>query len=76
MDHFKTIEKEPKSRAKELVDAIKFKSEQIHGKLFLIDDQEEGMMYFFDTNGICVDARPLHRNERQLKINTKNGTSN
>ena len=70
--HFKLIEKEPKARASELISSIKFKSEQRYGKLFLVDDQESNMMYSFDSNGICVDARPLTREEKQLKLKTVN----
>lgn len=68
MDEFKERMKEPQSRAKELIEAIKFKSEQRYGQLFLIDDQENGVMNIFDTNGICVESRPLTREERQLTL--------
>ena len=68
MDRFKEQSKEPKARSKELLDSIKFKSEQKYGTLSLVDDQENGMMYYFDQEGICVDARPLDVKERQLKI--------
>lgn len=67
-DRFKLLEKEPKSRAKELVESIKYKSEQRFGKLFSVDDQEEGVMYIFDTEGMCIDFRPLTRDEKQLTM--------
>ncbi|WNH10006.1 hypothetical protein [Thalassobellus suaedae] len=72
MDSFKQKLKEPKLRSSELIKAIKFKSEQRYGKLFSVDDQESGMMYSFDTNGVCVDARPLTKEERQFKLKTVN----
>jgi hypothetical protein len=53
MDRFKEMIKEPKSKASILLDSIKFKSEQRHGRLYLVDDQEDGMMYSFDTLGVC-----------------------
>lgn len=75
MDRFKELVKEPKAKASIILDSIKFKSEQKHGVLFLIDDQEEGMMYSFDNQGICVEVRPLTREEKQTKLKTlKHGT--
>ena len=75
LDEFKELEKEPRSEAKEILDSIKFKSEQKYGKLYMIDDQDARMMYLFDNNGICVDARPLTKKESQLKLTAiKNGT--
>ena len=72
MDAFKARAKQPTEDAKILLDAIKFKSEQKHGKLHLVDDQDKGMMYFFDTKGVCVDARPLAKNEKQMRLKTVN----
>lgn len=74
-ERFKLLEKEPKLKAKSLLESIKYKSEQNFGVLYLIDDQESNMMFSFDKNGICVDARPLAKDEKQLKMKTlKNGT--
>lgn len=70
MDRFKVLEKEPKEIAVELLKTIKFKSEQMFGKLYLVDDQDAGMMYFFDSTGVCVDARPLTKQEKQTKLRT------
>jgi hypothetical protein len=74
LDRFKSLEKEPKETAKILLDAIKFKSEQKYGKLFLVDDQDDGMMYSFDDRGVCVDARPLAKNEKQTRLKTINSS--
>lgn len=74
MERFKLLEKEPKAIASELLDAIKFKSEQKYGKLHLVDDQESGMMYSFDERGVCVDARPLDKKERQTKLRAINSS--
>ncbi len=68
MEQFKNKMKEPQARSAELIEAIKYKSEQRYGALFLIDDQENGVMNIFDTNGICVESRPLTREERQLTL--------
>jgi hypothetical protein len=56
MDRFKEMIKEPKSKASILLDSIKFKSEQKTRKAVSVDDQEDGMMYSFDTLGVCVEA--------------------
>lgn len=76
MERFKAEEKEPAIIAKDLLESIKYKSEQNYGKLYLVDDQEEGMMYFFDTFGVCVDARPLTKQERQQKLKSLKTGSN
>ena len=68
LEDFKLKMKEPQTRSKELIDSIKFKSEQRYGMLFLIDDQENGIMNIYDSNGICVETRPLTREERQLTL--------
>jgi hypothetical protein len=76
MDRFKTLVKEPRAKASILLDSIKFKSEQKHGLLFMVDDQEDGMMYSFDTLGVCVEARQLDKKERQTVLRTvKSGTN-
>lgn len=75
MDRFKELIKEPKLKASMLLESIKFKSEQKHGQLFLVDDQEDGIMYSFDTLGICVEVRPLTKEEKQTKLKAlKNAT--
>lgn len=68
LDKLKLQEKEPKESAKILLRAIKYKSEQKYGKLYLVDDQEKGLMYSFDVTGTCVDVRPLTKEEKQLKL--------
>jgi hypothetical protein len=75
-DHFKQLVKEPKAKASMLLESIKFKSEQKHGTLYLVDDQEEGMMYSFDNLGICVEARQLDKKEKQTTLRAiKSGTN-
>lgn len=68
MDDFKERLKKPTADRKELLQAIKFKSVNKQGILYLIEDIEEKMMYKFDEEGICVDARPLLATERQRVI--------
>ena len=75
MGRFKQLVKEPKTQASMLLESIKFKSEQRHGVLYLVDDQEDGLMYSFDTLGVCVEVRPLLKEEKQTRLRTvNNGT--
>jgi hypothetical protein len=68
MEKFRLLEKEPKETARILLDAIRFKTEERFGKIFLVDDPLCGMMYSFDQSGVCVGARPLEKTEKQMKI--------
>lgn len=63
---------EPKAQHKSLLETIKHRTERVDGVLWLVDDQEAGMMYSFDENGVCVDARPLNPSEKQGKIRMLN----
>jgi len=72
MDEFKLRLKEPMAEKKQLLNAIKHKAEERTGNLFHIDDQENGFMYIFDEEGICIDSRPLRPTERQTKIKLLN----
>jgi len=72
IDHLKLQTKPVTEKSKTLLNAIKFRSEQRFGIIYSVDDQEEGMMYFFDENAYCVDARPLTREERQTKLKKLN----
>lgn len=65
--------KDLKSRASHFLKAIRFKSEQRYGKLYLVDDHDHNMMYFFDQEGVCVDARPMTKQEYQKKLKIVNG---
>jgi hypothetical protein len=46
-----------------LLTSIKFKSEQKHGTLYLVDDQEAGNDSF-DNLGVCVEARQLDKKKQ------------
>ena len=70
--------KVPKADHKELINHIRkgFVDEEM--KVFEFDNQEDGVMEFYDVNGDCVFERPLYPNERQTNIHTigKTGTEN
>lgn len=59
---------EPLAIKQELLGVIKHKSERREGLLYYIDDQEAGMMYIFDDNAECIEARSLRPDEKQMKI--------
>lgn len=68
MDDFKEALKKPNEMKKELLEAIKLRSVRKEGILYFVDDQEEGTMYTFDEQGVCIDSRPLLAKERQTKL--------
>lgn len=72
MEEFKAEASKPKSDCNELLDVIKHKSERVYGKLFMIDDQEEGLMYFFNEHAICVDVRAMLPSEKQIRLKAIN----
>lgn len=52
----------------ELLQILKTKSEKITGKLYLVDDQEKGMMYSYDETGTLITQRRLRPDEKQTTI--------
>lgn len=72
---FKAQLVKPKKEHGQLLESIKHQSDRVFGKLFLIDDQEENMMYYFDESGRCVKSRSLLPNEKQTVLKSfKTGT--
>ena len=65
MNEFKDRAKEQKIIHDEHLESIKYGSKNTEGSLFLIDDQENGIMSYFDDRGICVSQRNLKPEERQ-----------
>jgi flagellar motility protein MotE (MotC chaperone) len=63
-------------RKKELLNAIKHKSETVNGDVYLVDDQEDGKMYEFDSEGVCINVRNLLRSEKQTRIKQLKSASN
>jgi hypothetical protein len=58
----------PTEIKKEVLVAIKHKSEFRNEILYYIDDQEAGMMYIFDADAVCVETRRLRQEEKQTTI--------
>lgn len=76
MAEMKALLKEPTEIKHELLTVIKHKSEFRNGTLFYVDDQDDNRMYKFNDEGICVESRPLRKEERQTKIKTLNNVAN
>ena len=75
MEEIKSEMAEPKTEYSLVLSEIKYKQQQKTGKLFEIDEQEEGRMYVFDSEAICIEVRSLRPEERQGKMKMlKNGT--
>lgn len=68
MEVFKTRLKEPKKNYSTLLDALKHKSVEKEGLLYLFDDVDTGIMYKVDEQGIVVDFRPMQQKEKQTVI--------
>jgi hypothetical protein len=73
MEEFKQQLKQPKATAKELLETIKNQTVRKEGLLYLVDDQDAGVMYSFDEDAICVGFRPLSPKERQHSIMESQG---
>ena len=74
MAELKKQEEEPKQSKTELLKAIRYKTEFRQGTVYYIDDQENGFMYLFDANAVCIDVRPLRQDEKQVRIKLMTGT--
>jgi len=76
MAEFKAELAEPNEEYSLTLTQIKYKQEEKSGKLFEIDDQENGKMYVFDADAVCIEVRALRPNERQGKIRMLKNASN
>lgn len=68
-DPIKKEVKEIKATNKELAKKIISGFERSTEQVFLFDDQDAGMMYIYDGEGVKVSERKLKPSERQTKIN-------
>lgn len=75
---FNTAIKEAKKTVTSSLKDLKKGYSENDEKVFLIDDQENGMMNVYDTKGVHLYARKLYPEERQTTIlemaNDKSGT--
>jgi uncharacterized FlaG/YvyC family protein len=76
-DEFKEIKGDFQAKIKDMKDSLRiilrklrFGIEEQQGRVYLVDDQEAGRMYYITEQGDTVFERPLYQNERQLIIKT------
>lgn len=50
------------------LEKIKTKSEFVEGRLFHVMNEEDKEMEIYDETGVCIEVRPLRREEKQHKI--------
>ncbi len=79
-DRHKTDTTPLKNQNKALLEQIKTKRVDVTGKVYLMADQEEGVMLYYNEEGQLVHFRPLQQNERQARMfsikDESNGTFN
>lgn len=67
-DEFKNKIKMLSGQFNETLTGISNKGVQVEGKVFLLDDQENKLMHYYDEEGNHISSRPLLPSERQLNI--------
>jgi hypothetical protein len=55
-------------KSKELFRDIRNGYKDVTMECFLVDDQERGVMEYYDANGVKVDERKLYPEERQTRV--------
>ena len=68
---FKTRIKENKKANAQIYDDLRRNSQKITAKVYLVADQEEGMMGVYTAEGSLISSRPLTQEERQYTILSK-----
>lgn len=68
MDQFKSDLKPIGNEMKDQMQMIRSKVEEVTEQVYHIADQEEGMMGYYNAQGVLVYQRPLLQNEKQLRI--------
>ena len=75
MDQFNATAKSLKIRQKEHVKNIRNGFEITEVEVFAFDDQERGVMEYYDITGNLINTRPLLPSERQFRIIPMTGTN-
>ena len=68
MGEFKEKIKDETAIYNNFLSQSQYGSVNVEGTLYMIDDQELGLMYLFDERGVCVNTRALLPEERQTRI--------
>lgn len=77
-DEFKALAKPLKLEMKHQMDKIRSSIEEITGDVFLMDDQDNNLMGYYNSEGELVYQRGLMQAEKQLRIlkPVNSGTNN
>ncbi len=69
--------KKLKTERKTTLSCVRTGKEEVTEDVYLLDEQDEGVMRYYNQDGVLVYSRPLLPNERQLRISkTFTGTNN
>lgn len=68
-EEFKNKMKPVEQLQKEQLKVLKVKTMETEGIVYMIDNQEEKTMSYYDETGALIMVRPLMSSERQLSIN-------
>ncbi len=69
--------KKLKTERKTTLSCVRTGKEEVTEDVYLLDEQDEGIMGYYNHDGVLVYSRPLLPNERQLRISkTYTGTNN
>lgn len=72
MAEFKTEMKPIKTEVARILRLLRTKNEEVEEKVYLIADQDEGMMGYYNSKGLLVHSRLLRGEEKQLRIISNN----
>ena len=71
MDEFKAKIKPVKKEMARMISLLRTRSEEVEESVYLLADQEEGMMGYYNAQGELVNQRRLRQNEKQMRILNK-----
>lgn len=71
MDSFKESIDPVKKEIKRVTSLLRVRREEVEEDVYLLADQEEGMMGYYNAKGELVYTRPLYANEKQMRITHK-----
>ncbi len=74
-EDFKGKMKPVEQLQKERLKVLKNKSVSTEGQVFLVADQDDKVMRYYDETGSLIQSRPLMQSERQLSINREAANS-
>ncbi len=75
-DDFKAKMKPYVLAKQQLLFKLKYKYYENEEEVALLDDQANGLMLTYDMDGLFLESRKLHPEEKQTKLKTVDGTNN